>query len=127
MPISSTGANIAGGDELDVLFGTANPNPERVGCLPTETLAALARRARPMDDPAYIHLTECSPCYREFRELQHKGTASSASGPRRSRAARGVAAAAVLFGPGDRGMAVRAKGRHAGGAVSTDSRIRAST
>lgn len=89
--------DVAGGDEIDVLFGTANPNPDRVGCPPVDTLAALARRARPMDDPAYVHLAECSPCYREFRSLQQQKAPSSARGLLRSRSARWAAAAALLL------------------------------
>jgi hypothetical protein len=58
--------DLASLDEIDVLFGTANPNPDRTGCPPPETLEALARRELPMDHPAYVHLAECSPCYEEF-------------------------------------------------------------
>lgn len=57
-------------DEVDEVLGRANPNPERVGCPPDDALGALARRQRPIGDPAYEHLAECSPCYREFRRLQ---------------------------------------------------------
>jgi hypothetical protein len=89
--------HLADGDEIDVLFGTANPNPDRVGCPPAETLAALARRRLPMDDPAYVHLTECSPCYREFRSLQQQKTPSTERGLLRSRSARWAAAAALLL------------------------------
>jgi hypothetical protein len=89
--------DVAGSDELDELFGAANPNPERVGCPPAETLTALARRERPMDDPAYVHLTQCSPCYCEFRLLQQQDVPSSARGLLRSRAARWAAAAVVLL------------------------------
>jgi hypothetical protein len=56
----------ASADEIDVLFGTANPNPDRTGCPPPETLEALARHELPMEHPAYVHLAECSPCYEEF-------------------------------------------------------------
>jgi hypothetical protein len=33
-------------------------------------LVALARRERPIGDPAYDHLSECSPCYLEVRALK---------------------------------------------------------
>lgn len=59
-----------GRDEIDEVFSRANLNPERVGCPPREELEALARRARPIDDPRYAHLAECSACYREFRDIQ---------------------------------------------------------
>jgi hypothetical protein len=89
--------DVAGSDELDELFGAANPNPDRIGCPSADTLVALARRDRPMDDPAYAHLAECSPCYREFRLLQQEGSASAARGLFRSRSARWGAAAALLL------------------------------
>jgi hypothetical protein len=57
-------------DEIDELFARANANPTRLGCPAREVLVALARRERPIDDPAYEHLTRCSPCYLEVRALQ---------------------------------------------------------
>lgn len=60
----------AGDEELDRLFGAANPNPGRIGCPSPEVLRALAGKQRPIGDPAYEHLANCSPCYREFRQLQ---------------------------------------------------------
>lgn len=55
---------------IDEVFGSANPNPERVGCLSQDELKALAERRLPIGAPGYEHLTKCSPCYREFRALQ---------------------------------------------------------
>ena len=57
-------------DEIDEVFGRGNPNPDRIGCPPHEVLVALARRERPIGDPAYDHLSECSPCYLEVRALK---------------------------------------------------------
>ena len=57
-------------DEIDELFGGANPNPERVGCPGEDLLRAAARKALPMEHAVYDHLTECSECYREFRLFQ---------------------------------------------------------
>jgi hypothetical protein len=62
-----------GGEEFDRLFGGANPNPDRVGCPPEDVLRALATKQRPIGDPAYEHLAECSPCYRKFRNFQTTG------------------------------------------------------
>lgn len=56
--------------DIDEVFSRANPNPNRVGCPPHETLVRLARREQPIGDPAYEHLAKCSPCFREFRALQ---------------------------------------------------------
>ena len=61
---------LTSGDDIDKVLGQANPNPTRTGCPPREVLVALSRRERPIGDPAYEHLTKCSPCYREFRALQ---------------------------------------------------------
>jgi hypothetical protein len=85
------------GDEIDELLSRANPNPDRVGCPPRATLLALARRARPIEDPGYEHLVKCSPCYREFRALQSNSVvapgAATAPGP----TARWMVAAAALL------------------------------
>lgn len=58
------------GHDIDEILTRANPNAERVGCPPRETLVGLARRELPLGDPGYGHLLKCSPCYREFRALQ---------------------------------------------------------
>lgn len=63
-------APLAHPTEADELFGRAYPNPDRVGCPSREDLIALARRERPIGDPAYDHLKECSPCYLEGRAIQ---------------------------------------------------------
>ena len=57
-------------DEIDEVFGRGKPNPDRIGCPPHDVLVALARRERPIGDPAYDHLSECSPCYLEVRALK---------------------------------------------------------
>lgn len=81
-------------NEIDVVLGNANPNPERIGCPSQDVLVALARRERPASDPAYDHLIKCSPCYRQVRALQQ------AAGERREvplwRSWRAGAVAAVL-------------------------------
>lgn len=61
-------------DDIDQLLGSANPNPERVGCPGHDVLAALARRERAIGDPGYEHIVNCSPCYREFRAFQQAAT-----------------------------------------------------
>lgn len=64
-------------DEIDRVFASANPNPQRVGCLPHEVLVSLAARRQPLNAPGYEHLLECSECYREFRALQGQEPAES--------------------------------------------------
>ena len=63
-------AEITHPTEFDELFGRAYPNPDRVGCPSRADLIALARRQRPIGDPAYNHIKECSPCYLEGRVIQ---------------------------------------------------------
>ena len=54
------------------------PNPERVGCLSIEVIAAIASHRMPLwqAEPYLDHLTSCSPCYRDFsqrREAYRRG------------------------------------------------------
>jgi hypothetical protein len=86
----------ASADEIDVLFGTANPNPDRAGCPPPETLEALVRRELPMDHPAYVHLAGCSPCYEEFVAYRHDVDSAEPVGLFHRRGSRWAAAAALL-------------------------------
>src|SRR4051812_48047220 len=79
-------------DEIDQVFGRANPNPDRVGCPARDVLVALARRQRPVADPAYDHLSRCSPCYLEVRGLQEAHAVT-----RRRRMLTWAAAAALLL------------------------------
>jgi hypothetical protein len=57
-------------DPIDEVFSRANPNPNRVGCPGRDVLTELALKKRPVSDPSYDHLAECSPCFQEFRALQ---------------------------------------------------------
>jgi hypothetical protein len=59
-------------DEIDQLFGGANPNPERIGCPGGDVLKAAARKGLPVEHEVYDHLTECSECYREYRQFQQR-------------------------------------------------------
>jgi hypothetical protein len=85
-------------NEIDLVLGNANPNPERVGCPPRDVLTALARRERPIDDSAYDHLIKCSPCYREVRALQQSSAVRA--GAVRSRIWLAAAAAVVVVAIG---------------------------
>src|SRR4051794_35345404 len=57
-------------DEIDEVFARANPNPTRTGCPGEDILRSAARKALPIDHPVFEHLTGCSACYQEFRQLQ---------------------------------------------------------
>ena len=82
--------------DIDEVFSRANPNPDRIGCPPRDTLVRLARRQQPIGDPAYEHLAKCSPCYREFRELQETAPVSTTVSRGTSRAWMAAAAVAAL-------------------------------
>src|SRR5918996_4219211 len=82
-------------NEMDLLLGRAHPNPAREGCPPREMLVSLSRRELPIGDPAYDHLSKCSPCYQEFRALQQAETTARTAAARRKWL--GYAAAAVLL------------------------------
>ena len=88
-------ARLAHPTELDELFGRGYPNPDRVGCPPREVLVSLARRERPIGDPAYNHLKECSPCYLEGRAIQERDALQY-----RRRIVTWVAAAALIVSTG---------------------------
>src|SRR6185437_3622392 len=48
------------------------PNPERIGCPGQDFLRTLACRRKliPVSDPRLDHVVHCSPCFREFSNLQ---------------------------------------------------------
>jgi hypothetical protein len=90
-------------------------NPDRIGSPPHDVLVALARRERPIGDPAYDHLSECSPCYLEVRAL------NEAADSRRRRLIAWAAAAALLLGTGSPGWFLLNSG---GGGDSTATEVR---
>ncbi len=57
-------------DDLDYLFGNANPNPSRAECPSRDELIRMSHRAIPIGDRVYVHVVGCSPCFREMRGLQ---------------------------------------------------------
>jgi hypothetical protein len=88
----------ADNDEIDEVFGSANPNPERIGCPPRSELERLARQRGAIDDPLYEHLASCSPCFRDWRAMQATAQRQSATLTTRSLLVRRpLAAAAVLI------------------------------
>src|SRR5580658_6713511 len=75
------------------------PNPERKGCPGGVVLQELSERPleQPVeDDPHWHHLTHCSECYREF--LGFNNAFRQRAKARRTMAARGSVATAVLIG-----------------------------
>lgn len=60
------------------------PNPERVGCPPSETIQALAERRISRDDPAWSHIWHCSPCFADFKKIRDKRLAEIEGAERRA-------------------------------------------
>lgn len=93
-------------EDIRELLRYANPNPERVGCPPSDVLRGLARLERPFEDAGYDHVVRCSPCYVEFEALQQAAAAESPESRQRAVAQRVrskwllPAAAAVLIATG---------------------------
>ena len=83
-------------NEMDLLFGRAHPNPAREGCPTADLLRLLSRRERPIEDPAYNHLAQCSPCYRELRALQQAESARNKASLKRWRMAYAAVIGVVL-------------------------------
>ena len=46
------------------------PNPERKGCPGTEVLREVAQQWLPPEDDHWDHISQCSPCYREFLDFR---------------------------------------------------------
>ena len=59
-------------DDIDELFGNANPNGNRTNCPRPGILRDAGRKELPIDHPVYEHLAECSECYQEFRRYQDR-------------------------------------------------------
>ena len=78
---------------LDTIYGSAEPNSERVGCPPQEVLRELAVRTRPLSDPLWDHVMECAPCRIDVREMGRGRAVTPQRSPTRSLT---LAAAAVL-------------------------------
>lgn len=78
-------------DPLKQAFLDAFPNPERIGCPDQQTLKTIARKKIPLNDPAQIHVSQCSPCFKDVLEYQTQWE--------KSRRYTGIllAAAALLF------------------------------
>jgi hypothetical protein len=55
---------------IDIVFAHGAPNPDRIGCCCEAELIEFANRRRPIDDPGFRHIMNCSPCYRRLKTLQ---------------------------------------------------------
>jgi hypothetical protein len=57
-------------DFIRKFFLRANPNPSREGCPGPAVLRAIAENRLAPNDPARLHLADCSPCFAEFQEIK---------------------------------------------------------
>jgi hypothetical protein len=94
-------------NEMDLLLGRAHPNPTREGCPPRELLVSLSRRELPIGDPAYDHLSKCSPCYQEVRALQQADAAALSAAATRRRLMYAAAAAILVLSIAGSWLALR--------------------
>ena len=97
-------------NEMDLLLGRAHPNPTREGCPPRELLVSLSRREFPIGDPAYDHLSKCSPCYQEVRALQQAHAAALTAAETRRRLMYASAAAVLVLAIAGSWFALRQNG-----------------
>ena len=70
-------------------------------------LVSLSRRELPIGDPAYDHLSKCSPCYQEVRALQQADAAALTGAARRRRLMFAAAAAVVVLAIAGSWLALR--------------------
>jgi hypothetical protein len=111
-------------NEMDLLLGRAHPNPTREGCPPRELLVSLSRRELPIGDPAYDHLSKCSPCYQEVRALQQADAAALTAAARRRRLMFAAAAATVVLAIAGSWLALRQSGEPAMSTPTADDTAR---
>src|SRR5437667_6821891 len=76
------------------------PNPDRKGCRGTDILRAMAEREFPDEHPFWDeHVSQCSPCYREFLNFRHEVLARESRNRRNARLAL-AAGLALAIGAG---------------------------
>ena len=68
---------------------------------------SLSRREFPIGDPAYDHLSKCSPCYQEVRALQQADAAALTAAASRRRLMFAAAAAVVVLAIAGSWLALR--------------------
>jgi hypothetical protein len=111
-------------NEMDLLLGRAHPNPTREGCPPRDLLVSLSRHELPIGDPAYDHLSKCSPCYQEFRALQQRDAAAEKAALGRKRIVYAAAAAVLVLAIGGSWFAFRRAAETADRAIHITGRPR---
>ena len=83
---------------IEEILLTGFPNPDRVGCPPSAVIEALGKKKIRRDDPAWEHIWNCSPCFREFKVIRDARLAEIEGRHRAHRRRRNlVLAASVVF------------------------------
>jgi hypothetical protein len=57
------------------------PNPERRGCPGDVVIREVARRRNLIEDDAWQHITQCSPCYATFLQFKDEFRAKRRTAP----------------------------------------------
>lgn len=57
---------------IEAILLTGFPNPERIGCLTPDVIAGLGQKRIARDDPAWRHIWNCSPCFRDFKAIRDR-------------------------------------------------------
>lgn len=81
---------------IEEILLTGFPNPERIGCPPSETMQALGQKQIPKGDPAWDHIWHCSPCYKEFKAIRDKRLATIEQGQESARHRRRISVFAAV-------------------------------
>ena len=75
------------------------PNPDRRGCPGTDVLRTVAQLWLPPEDERWEHISQCSPCYREFLNFRHAHLKRQRWSRIRSRTLKASVIALVLAAP----------------------------
>jgi hypothetical protein len=79
---------------IEEILLTGFPNPERKGCPLPEIIEALGNRQLGRDHPAWQHVWNCSPCYKDFKAIRDARLARIERANRSKRTRRNFIAAA---------------------------------
>ncbi len=82
--------SIGDDNPIEWILLTGFPNPERIGCPPSETIQALGERKIGRDDPAWQHIWHCSPCFGDFKTIRDKRLAAQEEAEQRAKRKRQI-------------------------------------
>jgi len=82
---------------IEEILLTGFPNPDRVGCPPSAVIEDLGQKKIGRDDPAWEHIWNCSPCFRDFKVIRDARLAEIEGRHRAQRRRRNLALAASVL------------------------------